>query len=143
MNAHKVGGVFRAGVLVLCVFLFVCFLTLKWGDITIQSATAVFPVVVTGNAGYGEEKLTLQSLQKTPLHQRDPSLLPLARRVLIPPSSLPYNLDSVGEHSHGQAQLIKKLFRGKVILESTKQKYSFHYFDASFSATVSSSKRVH
>ena len=116
MNAHGVGGVFRAGVLLLCVFLFGCVLTLKWGNITIQSATAVFPLVVTGDnrRPMEENQLTLQSLQKTPLDQRDPSLLPLVRQVLVPPSTLPYNLDSVGEHSHGQAQLIKKLFRGKV-----------------------------
>ena len=122
MNAHGVGGVFRAGVLLLCVFLFGCVLTLKWGSITIQSATAVFPLVVTGDNRRPMEgnQLTLQSLQKTPLDQRDPSLLPLVRQVLVPPSTLPYNLDSVGEHSHGQAQLIKKLFRGKVMRKSTK-----------------------
>ena len=62
-----------------------------------------------------EDHLTLESLHKTPLDQRDPSLLPLVRQVLVPPSKLPYNLENGHrEHSHGQAQLIKKLFRGMV-----------------------------
>ena len=107
MNANGVAGLFRAVLMILFVFLFVCFLTLRWGG----TAAAGDFLVVADNR---RTLLTLESLQKTPLDQRDPSLLPLVRHVLVPPSSLPYNLDNEGEHSHGQAQLIKKLFKGKV-----------------------------
>ena len=109
MNANGVAGLFRAVLMILFVFLFVCFMTLRWGG------TAADPLVVADNRRTPEDDLmTLESLQKTPLDQRDPSLLPLVRHVLVPPSSLPYHLDNEGEHSHGQAQLIKKLFKGKV-----------------------------
>ena len=44
-----------------------------------------------------------------------PCLMQMLRNVIVPPSNLPYNLENGNrEHSHGQAQLIKKLFKGKV-----------------------------
>ena len=54
-------------------------------------------------------------LKNTPTDQYSPCLTNIVRQVIIPPSELPYNLvDGTREHSHGQAQLIKKLFRGMV-----------------------------
>ena len=116
MNAHGVGGVFRTAILVISVFLFGYLVTVKWGNITIRSATAVIPMIQLTNNNGERNQLTLESLEESPIDQRDPSLLPLVRKVLVPPSSLPYNLDNEGEHSHGQAQLIKRLFKGKVTL---------------------------
>ena len=48
-------------------------------------------------------------------NQNSPCLTEMLRKVIVPPSNLPYNLENGNrEHSHGQAQLIKKLFKGKV-----------------------------
>ena len=47
--------------------------------------------------------------------QYSPCLTEMLRKVIVPPSNLPYNLENGNrEHSHGQAQLIKKIFKGKV-----------------------------
>ena len=49
------------------------------------------------------------------IDQYSPCLTQLVRKAIVPPSKLPYNLENGHrEHSHGQAQLIKKLFKGKV-----------------------------
>ena len=109
MNGHRIAGLFRAGFIILFVFLFGCFLTLRWGGTSVAGDPLVVP---DHRRAHYEDHLTLESLYKTPLDQWDPSLLPL---VLVPPSKLPYNLENGHrEHSHGQAQLIKKLFRGMV-----------------------------
>ena len=57
----------------------------------------------------------LDNLKNTPTDQYSPCLSQIVREVVVQPSKLPYNLeDGRREHSHGQAQLIKKLFRGMV-----------------------------
>ena len=49
------------------------------------------------------------------IDQHSQCLTQIVRNVIVPPSKLPYNLvDGSREHSHGQAQLIKKLFKGMV-----------------------------
>ena len=105
MNAYRVVGFCPARVILLLVFFFGCFLTLRWGG---------FSVVADYRRTPDQDLVTLKSLQKTPLDQWDPMLLPLVRQVLVPPSSRPYYLNNKCEHSHGQAQLIKRLFKGKV-----------------------------
>ena len=68
----------------------------------------------------GHEKDSLQSqtenmLDFRTIDQYSPCLMQMLRNVIVPPSNLPYNLENGNrEHSHGQAQLIKKLFKGKV-----------------------------
>ena len=58
---------------------------------------------------------SLDNLKNTPTDQFSPCLTQIVREVLVPPSKHPYNLqDGNREHSHGQAQLIKKLFKGMV-----------------------------
>ena len=57
---------------------------------------------------------SVDDLTNTPTDQNSPCLAQIVKQVLIPPSGLPYNLADDREHSHGQAQLIKKLFEGKV-----------------------------
>ena len=58
---------------------------------------------------------SLDDVRNTPTDQHSPCLTKVVRKVIVPPSELPYNLvDGTREHSHGQAQLIKKLFRGMV-----------------------------
>ena len=105
MNVHVVAGFCRARFILLLVFFFGWFLTLRWGGSLVVADYRRTPE---------EDLMTLESLQKTPLDQWDPTLLPLVRQVLVPPFSGPYNLYNKCEHSHGQAQLIKKLFKGKV-----------------------------
>ena len=74
---------------------------------------------------HGHEKDNLQSqtvwsqtdnmLDFLTVDQHSPCLMQMLRNVIVPPSNLPYNLENGNrEHSHGQAQLIKKLFKGKV-----------------------------
>ena len=64
---------------------------------------------------YPVQTRTLDSLREEPLDQWSPSLAQIVREVVIPPSKLPYNLvNGNRDPSYGQAQLIKKLFRGKV-----------------------------
>ena len=62
-----------------------------------------------------ETKSVLDCLKEIPIDQYSPSLPQIVREVIVPPSELPYNLvNGNKEHSHGQAQLIKKLFQGMV-----------------------------
>ena len=63
--------------------------------------------------------LSVDDLKNTPTDQNSPCLAQIVNQVLIPPSGLPYNLAEDREHSHGQAQLIKKLFEGKVCIFRT------------------------
>ena len=67
---------------------------------------------------HGLENHTAQSLdllKEIPIDQCSSGLTQIVRKVLVPPSKLPYNLeDGTREQSHGQAQLIKKLFKGMV-----------------------------
>ena len=58
--------------------------------------------------------LSVDDLKNTPTDQNSPCLAQIVKQVLIPPSRVPYNLAEDREHSHGQAQLIKKLFAEKV-----------------------------
>ena len=69
---------------------------------------------------HGHEKDSSQSqtdnmLDFLTFDQHSTCLVQMLRNVIVPPSNLPYNLENGNrEHSHGQAQLIKKLFKGKV-----------------------------
>jgi hypothetical protein len=56
----------------------------------------------------------IEELRSIQMDQNDHALLPIIRSVLVPPSNLPYKLDTNSESSHGHAQLIRKLFRNKV-----------------------------
>ena len=79
-----------------------------------------------GGRGERERERETQSVQWSPynivdllkeiqIDQHSPCLTQIVRKVIVPPSKLPYNLvDGNREHSHGQAQLIKKLFKGMV-----------------------------
>ena len=59
--------------------------------------------------------LTDNTLDFLKIDQYSPCLTQMVRRAIVPPSKLPYNLENGHrEHSHGQAQLIKKLFKGMV-----------------------------
>jgi hypothetical protein len=69
------------------------------------------------------DEFDLGRLRGVNLDQNDPALLPIIRSVLAPPSNLPYKLDTNSESSHGQAQLIRKLFWNKV--NYLKPNYSF------------------
>ena len=63
----------------------------------------------------GVQILTDNTLDFLTIDQYSPCLTQMVRKAIVPPSKLPYNLENGHrEHSHGQAQLIKKLFKGMV-----------------------------
>ena len=88
--------------LLLLGFLLGCFIT--YGLITLH-----------GHEIQSVQSQTENMLDFLTFDQHSPRLIQMLRNVIVPPSNLPYNLGNGNrEHSHGQAQLIKKLFKGKV-----------------------------
>ena len=85
-----------------CLFLLGCYLT--FGLIHLH--------VLQTDSIQSPANITLDFLT---IDQHSPYLTQIVSKVIVPPSKLPYNLvDGSREHSHGQAQLIKKLFKGMV-----------------------------
>ncbi len=81
------------------------------------------PRLFTGLRDKPSASINLSQLRDIRLDQDDPSLLPIIRSVLVPPSTLPYNLTTKSETSHGQGQLMRKLFKDKVTGRACKANF--------------------
>ena len=96
-------------------FLMGCFTTYGLvhlhGQVTCSAQSQTFH----GQETYSAQSQTDSMLDFLTFNQNSPCLTEMLRKVIVPPSNLPYYLENGNrEHSHGQAQLIKKIFKGKV-----------------------------
>jgi hypothetical protein len=126
MQPYNMSTAMRSGMIIMAVLLLGCLFTYKLGR-NHPVGQAIAQVVAGGYKQLGLQQYQQESLpqqqtaefdlgqlRSVKLDQNDPALLPIIRSVLVPPSNLPYKLDTNSESSHGQAQLMRKLFRNKV-----------------------------